>query len=204
MNYLHWWYCIIWKWYICFLMTAGSVIFPRMTRWCTASTIGCMGNESGDSNILVHKGVVDGPDKQHEARCSPKRDNEGAEDRQSQEVRKDSVTALSAWTLAQSGCQVAWFGISQRYTPAIVKHLTKKKTMFINDEWAAAHLCRHQWYYNISKNCCMTEWNTVIKPENYAVVVSQTWMCHEVSGVGLTVFLPEPVEEVHPAKHGDM
>ena len=48
----------------------------------------------------VHKGAVDRPDEQHEARCPPKRDDEGSEDRQSQEVRKDSVTAVSAWTLA--------------------------------------------------------------------------------------------------------
>lgn len=83
--------------------------------------------------IFFHKRVVNGPDKQYEARCSPKRDDEGAEDRQSQEVRKDFVTAVSVWTLAQSGRQVAWLGISQRYTPAIVKHLTKKKKKLIND-----------------------------------------------------------------------
>ena len=69
-----------------------------------------------------------GPDKQHKARCSSQRYDEGAEDGQGQEVRKDPVTAISARTLAQGGRQVARLCISQRYTPAIVKHLTKTKT----------------------------------------------------------------------------
>lgn len=28
-------------------------------------------------------------------------------------------------------------------------------------------------------------------------------VCHDASGVYLTVFLPEPVADTHPAKHGD-
>lgn len=35
------------------------------------------------------------PDKKHEARRTPERDDEGTEDRQSQEVRKHSVTTVS-------------------------------------------------------------------------------------------------------------
>lgn len=97
--------------------------------------------------LKVHKRVVDGPDEQHEARCSPERDDEGAEDGQSQEVRKDFVTAVSAWTLAQSGRQVSGLGISERYTPAIVKHLRKKKKicLFVTDELqhSRKHLSRH-------------------------------------------------------------
>lgn len=81
------------------------------------------------NNRLRARRVHNGPDEQHEARCSPERDDEGAEDGQSQEVREDSVAAVSAWTLAQSGRQVAWSGISRCYTPAIVKHLTTKKTL---------------------------------------------------------------------------
>lgn len=75
---------------------------------------------------MCDKGVVGRPDKHHEARRSPEWDDEGAEDGQSQEVREDPVTAVSAWTLAQSGRQVAWSGIGQCDTLAIVKHLTAK------------------------------------------------------------------------------
>jgi len=45
--------------------------------------------------IRVYIGANDGPDKQHEARRSPKRDDEGTKDRQSQEVREDLVTVVS-------------------------------------------------------------------------------------------------------------
>lgn len=90
---------------------------PRTTRWCIASL------------ILRYMWVCnDGPDKQHKARCSSQRYDEGAEDGQSQEVRKDPVTAVSARTLAQGSRQVARLCISQRYTPAIIKDLTKRKT----------------------------------------------------------------------------
>lgn len=75
------------------------------------------------------------PDKHHESRCSPKRNNEGAEDRQSQEVREDPAAAVSAWTLARCGCQVDWTALSQRYAPAIVKHLkTNENIQFIREE----------------------------------------------------------------------
>lgn len=81
-----------------------------------------MSNEPSDST----RGDVDAPDEQHEGRCSPERDDEGAEHRQSQEVGEDFVTAVSAWTLAQSGREVASLGVSKQYTTTIVKHLTKK------------------------------------------------------------------------------
>lgn len=70
--------------------------------------------------------VVYRPDKQQKARCSPKRDDEGTEHRQSQEIWKDFVTAVPAWTLAQRGCQVAWLGIRNCCTSTIVKHLTNR------------------------------------------------------------------------------
>lgn len=146
------------------------------------------------SNSRLHvervstRGVVDRPDEQHEARCPPKRDDEGAEDWQSQEVRKDSVTAVSAWTLAQSGRQVAWLGVSQRYTTAIVKHLRKKNSL-----WMTAELQHSR------KTCPVSDiW---MKQNNIKLCLLVN--SHEVSGVCLTVFLPDPVEELHPARQGD-